>query len=75
MLSCIINHCLCLDKTNFWSIEMLCTMRLDAKSHNYSLHRPSSCRCRARYLLSSVRVAGGMETVQRDVDSTSLHQL
>lgn len=30
MLSCVINNCLCTDKTNFWSIEMLCTMRLDA---------------------------------------------
>lgn len=30
MLSRVINNCLCTDKTNFWSIEMLCTMRLDA---------------------------------------------
>lgn len=75
MLSCVINNCLCTDEINFWSIEMLCTMRLDAKFHNYPLHRPSLCRCRIRCLLSSVRAVGGVKTVQCDVNSTSLHQL
>lgn len=71
----MISSCLCTNETNFWSIEMLYTMRLDAKSHIYPLHRPSLCRCKVRCLLSSVRVVGSVESIQCDVNGTSLHQL